>query len=105
MSCLVHLRFSPVMARIAVCLAALLVQTTLLPLAHACHDSALRGDHPGAARVGSAAAGHDAATCPLCATLAHGRTGIATVAVGAPALQAAFDVPSAAAAAWSDATA
>jgi hypothetical protein len=113
MRCPARLRFAFVIARVAVCLAALLVQATLLPLAHACHDHALSAERAGAARGGTghvrhadtAAPEHNAATCPLCAALAHGRTGIVTAPLGAPAPQAALGEPPPTATVWSHRTA
>ena len=85
-------------ARGLLCVAALLIQTTVLPLAHAVHAGS-------ASRVGAAAQraatvdtpriapAHDAATCLLCTTLAHGRAGSVPVARVALALHPALDAP------------
>ena len=68
-------------ARVALCVTTLLLQGTLVPLAHASHVGAT--NHAASAGVHQAehvAPTHDAATCGLCATLAHDR-----VASAAPA--------------------
>jgi hypothetical protein len=84
-------------AQSVLCAFVLLVQTTALPLAHSRHA----GDVGEAHRVGrlaggaasaasvlhdaqSAAAPHDAASCPLCATVAHARVGVAAQTYSAP---------------------
>jgi hypothetical protein len=93
---------------VALCVVALLIQGTLLPLAHAWHEAGRRGDHAavGRARTASVAVGvglrairttpcpHDATACPLCAVFAHGRTGVIAVAIRAAAPQAAIAAPS-----------
>jgi hypothetical protein len=86
------------LARALLCVVALLIQTTVLPLAHAAHVGsgsrvsavAQRAATAGPARV---AAAHDTATCLLCATLAHGRAASVPVAGIALALHAALGAP------------
>ena len=84
------------LGRTALCVVALLLQTTLLPLAHALHVGASSRDgiasvgHDATnvakpARILRAAAvppGHDASTCQVCAALAHARTTSAPLAYG-----------------------
>jgi hypothetical protein len=79
------------------CALALLVQATVLPLAHSRHAGGA-GEAHGVARVSAsgaaaapvlhdarpAAAPHDAASCPLCATVAHARIGVAAPTCSAP---------------------
>lgn len=100
-------------AGVALCLVALLVQGTVLPLAHALHEAGRGGDGAAAWRARGASAAdtvrprstrsaHDATACPLCATLAHARTGIVTVTLRAPGPQVALTAPCLAAALWSD---
>ena len=82
------------MARAVLCAVALLLQALVLPLAHAQHVSALRpagavfaaghDNGPAVIRPSTARpAAHDAATCSLCATMAHGRTGTLSMPLGA----------------------
>ena len=92
---MLHQGRRPVCLAIArsLCLLALVVQATALPLAHAWHGAALerehavdRVDNSGAAdganlrRAGRGQV-HDAATCPLCAALAHQRSAVVSAPV------------------------
>jgi hypothetical protein len=99
-------------ARVAVCLAALLSQGTLLPLAHTAHelsaatdDGASRGAASGATetvrRRSPASPTHDASRCLLCAAFAHSRSGIVSLGVGAPAPFSAPEVLAILTAVWS----
>lgn len=81
-----------VIARVAVCVAALLSQATLLPLAHAGHAAGTRaaaerlsvpGDAP--ALHSSATPIHDAASCIVCTAFANSRTGALVQAESAAA--------------------
>ena len=77
------------LASVAISVVALVTQALLLPLAHAEHDrhsGGARSAQPAArstdgrlpAYQTTAGAAHDTATCPLCTTLAHGRTAVLT---------------------------
>jgi len=77
------------LASVAISVVALVTQALLLPLAHAEHDrhsGGARSAQPAArstdgrlpAYQTTAGAAHDTTTCPLCTTLAHGRTAVLT---------------------------
>jgi len=83
-------------ARVLLCAAALLANATLVPLLHAQHGGAVSLEQalgfasraPQAAGPGQIAAAehggrpaHEAAACPLCATLAQARAAIAAPAI------------------------
>ena len=101
-------------ARVALSVAALLAQGTLLPLAHAGHElPACSAGVAGVARPGTEGAGttavqgaaatlpaHDATSCALCLALSHGRTVTVAVATDGLALQTAVERPRVEIAVW-----
>jgi hypothetical protein len=93
----------------ALCGVGLLTQAVMLPLAHLDHVAQLGARHATLAPEGGGngqrrvairrcenAPAHDATTCRLCVALAHGRAGVAAVAVTAPLPQAVLGVSAAA---------
>jgi len=104
-----------VIVRVAVCLAALLSQGTLLPLAHAGHELKAAANEAASRVVASGGTDnihrrqpvsrtHDASRCILCAAFAHSRNGVVSLGVRAPALQTTPEVLKTRPVVWSGTT-